>query len=263
MTDNKPLQQELISRWDSFLSQIESRFNQSLHQAEEASFELLQASDYDYEQTMQAFMGIKGQIQNLIQKIDATWQQKVRPQMQAAFKNSDWVAEGKKGGELSAKLWVRLRHFELVLEGKLAQIYYDQAIKIAAADFHCSQCSAKLQINKRIFRAQYISCDYCDTVNTFEPETKYTQIGWGIVDSIVNFNLLAQKTALAKSAQTIKAKAQLGKASAQDWQDYKREFLAYYECFFKERIKLNLEHQQNFAADMERKLKEFAKFKQK
>lgn len=254
--------QELISRWDKFLTQIESRFNESLQQAEEASFELLQESNYDYGQTVQAFVGMKGQIQNLIQKIDQTWSDKVRPQMEETFGNTDWVGESQKGGELSAKLWERLRRFELILEGKLSQIYYDHAIQIADADFHCSQCKAKLQINKRIFRSQYVTCDYCDTVNTFEPETKYTQIGWGIVDNIVKFNLLQEENALAKTYHAIKEKAHFGKADEQDWEDYRTQFLAYHEHFFKERIKLNSEYEQHFEDDMQRKLKEFQEFKQ-
>lgn len=254
--------QELIIRWDKFLAQIENRFYESLQQAEEASFELLEESDYDYSQTMQAFTGMKGQIQNLIQKIDQTWDDKVRPQMEDTFENSGWVDEGQKGSELSSKLWKKLRNFELILEGKLSQIYYDHAIQIADADFLCSQCKAKLQINKRIFRSQYVSCDYCSTVNTFEPETKYTQIGWGIVDNIVKLNLWEEKKALAKYYHAIKENAHLGKATEQDWEAYKTQYLAYHERFFKERIELNSEYEKRFEDDMQRKLKEFQEFKQ-
>lgn len=254
--------QELISRWDKFLNQIETRFNESLQQAEEASLDLLEESDYDYHKTMQAYTGMKGQIQNLIQKIDKTWDDKVRPQMEEVFENTDWVDETVKGNELSVKLWEKMRRFEVVLEGKLSQIYYNHAIQIADMDFHCSQCNAKLQIDKRIFRSQYITCDYCDTVNTFEPEAKYSQIGWGIVDNIVNLNLLEEKKVLEETYHTIKENAHFGKAAEQDWENYRTQYLAYHEHFFKERIKLNSEYEQRFEDDMQRKLKEFEEFKQ-
>ncbi len=254
--------QELTNRWNKFLTQIENRFNESLQQAEEASFELLKESNYDYNQTMQAFAGMKGQIQNLIQKIDQTWDNKVRPQMEDAFENTNWVNESRKGSELSEKLWENLREFQLILEGKLSQIYYDHAIKIADADFHCSQCKAKLQINKRIFHSQYVTCNYCDTVNTFEPETKYSQIGWGIVENIVKSNLLKEEKELAKAYHNIKENSHFGKVSEQDWENYKTQYLAYHERFFKERIKLNSEYEQRFEEDMQRKLNELNEFKQ-
>lgn len=254
--------QELINRWDNFLTQIESRFAQSLQQAEEASLELLEESNYDYDQTIQAFAGMKGQIHNLIQKIHQTWDDKVRPQMEEAFGNSDWVDESQKGNELSESLWEKLGIFQEKLEGKLSQKYYDYAIQVVDADFNCSQCKAKLQINKRIFRSQYISCDYCDTVNTFEPETQYAHIGWGIVDNIVNYKLLAEKQALHKNYVKIKDDAHFNRATEQDWENYKTQYLAYHERYYKERIKLNSENEQRFEDDMQRKLKEFNEFKQ-
>ncbi len=105
--------EELIAKWDSFLIQIEDRFNQTLIQAEEASLDLLVESGYDYGKTIQAFSGMKGQIENLIQKIDDTWDNKVRPKMESAFENSDWV------------------------DGKVSQLFYDYAIQIADKNFHC------------------------------------------------------------------------------------------------------------------------------
>lgn len=255
------MKQELINRWDNFLQNIEKRFQQSLQQAEEASFDLLEESNYDYNQTTQGFSGIKMQIQNLIRKIDETWDNKVRSQMEDAFENTDWVDESQKGSKLSAKLWEQLREFQLVLEGKLSKKYYDHAIKIADADFHCSQCNAKLQIVKTIFRSQYVTCDYCSTVNTFEPESKFSQMAWGIVDNIIKYNLLEEEKALTKTYHSIKENAHFGKATEQDWKKYKTQYLTYHEHFFKERIKLNSEYEQHFEGDMQRKLKEFEDFK--
>lgn len=252
--------EELIQRWEKFLSQIENRFNESLQQAEEASLDLLEESDYDYYQTIQAYTGMNGQIQNLISKIDQTWSEKVQPQMEDAFEDYDWIDQRQKGDQLSTNLWVELRNYETMIEGKLSKKYYEYAIKIADKEFSCSQCNAKLQINKRIFRSQYVTCDYCDTVNTFEPETKYTQIGWSIVDNIVKIDLLEKEKELLKTYQNLKeCKDEM---TEKDWDVYKKEYVAYHELFFKERIKLNIDYEKRFNEDMERKLKEFEKFKQ-
>lgn len=252
---------ELVQRWDGFLKKIENRFNESLQHAEEASIALLQESGYDYNQTMQAFAGMRGQIQHLIRKIDDTWTNQVRPEMEAVFESTGWVDEGQKAGELSGRLWDKLRHFETVLEGTLSKKYYDYAIQIIDKDFNCTQCNAKLQVIKTIFRSQYITCDYCDTVNTFEPATQYAHLGWGIVDNMVKKQLLDEKIALDDSYNTIKAQAQFSQDAEQDWIDYKNQYIAYYKKYFTERIQLNSELQNSFEDDMQRKLKEFEDFK--
>ncbi len=248
--------QELVQKWDDFLTKIEIRFNKTLQQAEEASLELLRDSDYDYNKTIQAFTGMKRQIEDLIQKIDHTWDEKVRPRMEDAFESTEWVNESIKGGNLSSKLWEKLREFDIVLEGKLSQMYYDHAIKIIDKDFHCSQCNAKLEIVKNLFRSQYVTCSYCDTVNTFKPETKYTQIGWGVIDNIVNLKFLEEKKALHKHLNQLKELEQSKKATPQDWQNYKTAYINFWEMYFKERIKYNSELKDRFDEDMARKLRE-------
>lgn len=245
--------QELINRWDKFLSQIENRFNESLQHAEEASFALLEENDYDYDEVIQAFTGMKSQIRNLIKKIDQTWDNKVRPKMEKAFDNTDWVDESCKGNELSQKLWDKLMVFQVVLEGKLSQRYYDHVIQIVDEHFHCSQCNAQLQIDKRIFRSQYITCNYCDTVNTFEPETKFAHLGWGIIDNIVTLNLWEEKKEILTLEEQIKELSHYKKATDTDWKNFKTKYLGYYERFFKERIKLNSELEERFEEDMKRR----------
>ena len=53
---------ELIKRWDDFLSKITTRFRESLTHAEEACLEQLVTTDYDYENVMISWGGIKIQI---------------------------------------------------------------------------------------------------------------------------------------------------------------------------------------------------------
>ncbi|PID67822.1 MAG: hypothetical protein CR968_04750 [Flavobacteriia bacterium] len=257
-----PTAQELVQKWDLFLAKIETRFAETLQQAEDASVELLQDSDYDYNKTMQAFTGMKRQIEDLIQKIDLTWDEKVRPRMEDAFESTEWVNESIKGGNLSSVLWDKLREFEVVLEGKLSQMYYEHVITIVDKDFRCSQCNAQLEIVKNLFRSQYVTCSYCDTVNTFKPETKYTHIGWGIVDNIVNLKFLEEKKALHKDLDQLKELVQSKKATPQDWENYKTAYTNFWEMYFKERIKYNSELKDRFAEDMQRKTDELNEFKQ-
>ncbi len=81
-------------------------------------------------------------------------------------------------------------------------------------------------------------------------------MGWGIVDNIVKLNLLEEQKALDKQYSDLKELEQFGKATQTDFENYKANYIAYWERFFKERIKLNSDCEERFEEDMERKLKE-------
>ena len=83
---------ELIQRWDSFLEKMESRYTESLQQAEEACLAQLVETDYDYYTVFRSWMGIKAQINQIVAKIDETWSDKVRPQM-VAINSNDYFYE--------------------------------------------------------------------------------------------------------------------------------------------------------------------------
>lgn len=241
---------ELIQRWDAFLKKIHTRFEESLHHAEEACVSLMDESK-DYGDTMRVFLGVESQIRNLIDQIDDTWEDKVAPQMEAATDDYDIIVDQRqKGSDLRHQLSLKLEDFTVYLEGTLSKQYYDHAIKIANQDFNCSQCGAKLSINPRVFRPQYVNCEYCETVNTFEPETKYAQIGWTVVDNIVAYELRDERKKLSAQYSAIRE----GKSNGeQDWAQYKADFLAYYERYFKRRIEFNVDYEDRFEDDMQRK----------
>ena len=148
---------------------------------------------------------MKSQIDNILLKIDETWEDKVRPQM-IAISNNDYFYEdeGFKAEKLSDKLHEIMERFQTVLEGKLSQQFYNHAITIANQDFNCSQCGSPLTIKKDLFRAQYITCTACNSVNTFEPETKFIQIGWNIIDNIITLQCLPLHDKIDESLEKIK-----------------------------------------------------------
>jgi hypothetical protein len=251
---------ELIQRWDAFLQKIEMRYIESLQQAEEACLEQLIETDYDYYTVFRSWQGMKAQIDNILLKIDETWEDKVRPQMEAISDNDYFYEdEGFKAEKLSDKLHEIMERFQTVLEGKLSQQFYNHAITIANQDFNCSQCSSPLTIKKDLFRAQYVTCTACNSVNTFEPETKFVQIGWNIIDNIVALQCLPLHDKMDESLEKIK---ELRKEHHTDevWNTYKDTYFTYWETFFKERIKLKSDAQERYKEDMERKRKEYQEY---
>lgn len=251
-------QQELIQRWDVFLNKIETRFNESLQHAEEACVAQLHTTDFEYENVLRAWQGMKAQIHELIQKIDSVWHTKVRPEMRAA--GEFYHEQGYKASDANDRLIGELFMFERQLEGKLSQQFYDHAIQIANKKASCSQCDADLEIKKDIFRAQYITCDYCNTVNTVEPETKFLKIGWGIIDNIAALKAQYEYGAMQKASEVL---SQLRKTERDDshWSAYENAYYTYWKKYFEERIKLNSDAKERYEADMQRKQTEFEEYK--
>ncbi|WP_282117432.1 hypothetical protein [Cellulophaga baltica] len=250
--------EELIQRWDSFLQKIEVRFNESLGHAEEACHEQLVATTYEYDTVMRSWSGMKAQVHVLIEKIDEIWAGKVAPEMEAL---GDFAHdEGNKAYDLSHKLLYSLEDFQRKLEGELSQKFYDHAIQVANKKASCSQCNADLEIKKDIFRAQYISCTFCNTVNTIAPETTFIKIGWGIVDHIAALKTTAQYKAMTAAEEAIRAYR--GKAPASFWTDYYTVYNTYWSAYFTERMALNTDLKERYDSDMARKHKEFENFKE-
>jgi hypothetical protein len=180
----------LIKKWDTFLEKIKTRFEESLVNAEEAILDNLNESNYDLSPTLQAWNGIKSQLSSLSDKIDETYDKKVLPQMLNYVKHYETIDQSIKGSNLRSVIYQRIERFEIVIEGKVSQRFYNHAVKELDKDFHCTQCSAKLNLKKDVFHAHYVSCDYCNTVNTFTPNDKIAQIRW-VVDNIAKYDVIS------------------------------------------------------------------------
>ena len=247
----------LIQKWDSFLSKIENRFKESLMHAQNACIDQLAETNYDYETVMRSWQGMKAQIRQLSHKIDVVWDEKVAPEMDVLgdFASDEYT----KGSNLGDKLEEDLTAFERQLEGELSQLFYNHAIKIADKVHNCTQCNSEIQIRNDLFRAQYITCNYCNTVNTIEPETQFLKVGWGIIDNIAKVKTQSQFDAMEDAIEAIRLHR--GQAPESYWQTYEKAHNAYWDAFFKERITLNSELEKRYDDDMARKKKEFENYK--
>ncbi|NPA67013.1 MAG: hypothetical protein GXO50_00220 [Chlorobi bacterium] len=195
---------ELTEKWDNFLNKIRNRFDESLIQAEEAILENLDETNYDGNSVFTAWYGIKAQLQNLIQKIEDTFDEKVAPQMEN-YANTGFVVEQRiKGSELTEDLDFKLERFEIVLEGKVSQRIFDYAVKGFNKTFNCSECGAQLQVRKDIFHAHYVSCDYCNAVNTFTPNDDIAQLRW-VIDNIAKYKVIDAWDKMKKAQSTFRA----------------------------------------------------------
>ncbi len=189
-----PEEQALIARWDRFLAKMQTRIDQSLLQAEEATLSQLEDTDYDYYGAYRAWQGIRPHIDTLNEKVEETWSNQVEPQMRSL--GDAWMDESFKLATFNDNYHTKLVDFQVQLEGKLSEKFYAHAVTSINQNFTCTQCSAPLEVKKDVFNSQYVDCQYCNTVNTFTPDTKFMQIGWNVLDNICTYRAFDEYTTM-------------------------------------------------------------------
>jgi len=248
----------LVAKWDSFLEKIEARFNESLAPAEEAVLDQLEEGNYDMVSNMTAWSGIKSQLLQLEDKIETTFDDKVGPQMSEYVERWNLIDQDQKGIALRESFRPKIERFEIMLEGKVAQRFYNHAIQFLNEDFHCTQCSGKLEIKKDIFRSHYVGCDYCNTTNTFTPNDKIAEIRW-VVDDIAKHKALKEwdeKESARKACKSMRSlsededKTEL--AAAYDTWEAKEK--AFWTKYFTERASYVSDYKDTIAHDVEVKM---------
>ncbi len=253
---------QLVEKWDSFLNKMETRFNESLVNAEEALFDNLVESDYDLTPTMTAWQSIKSQLMDLGNKVDTTFDEKVKPQMLNYKEHYEILDQGAKATHLREKIiFKRLDRFEVVLEGKISSRFYNHAVKFLNEDFQCTQCSAKIELKKDIFHAHYVSCEYCNTVNTFKPNDKISAIRW-IVDNIAKYKVITQWDLMEQAREEFRniRPPHEGQDSTEYTTAYKKREdteRAFWFKYFTERSEYLPDYKETIEHDMDNKMKWF------
>lgn len=215
---------QLIARWDAFLDKMRGRFQDSLAYGEQAVLDALDDNDYDYYGAYRVLQAARAQVYNdLVQKVSETWQQQVEPLMRAD--GDYWPEESYKAYHLTEWMNEQIDLWMFLTEGRLSRKYYDHATQLINRNFFCTQCNSPIQVQRDFFMAQYVSCKYCNAINTFEPETKYAAIGWNVVNNIAAFNAFDEYKAMLA-------------ARKEGGTGYERAMHNYYEKYFDERIKL-------------------------
>jgi hypothetical protein len=176
---------DVQQRWDNFLLKIEERFHEVLKQTEAVLPTLLDYQNFDTTPFGNAWQGIEAQVKDLISKIDDTWQNKVSESFDEIINSSDnFYAENhveyyrdiyypalEKGRKLAHKLQKELKRYEVNTFAEAGRKLQKKADEILGSNFSCTQCKAPLPVKQNFFRSYYQTCDYCQTVNTFEPGT--------------------------------------------------------------------------------------------
>lgn len=246
------MSQEVIQRWDVFLKKIEERFNQIMTEARAGCEALFDQSQMDPIPITNAMTGVKGQLFDLKRKIDDTWHEKVEPAMeQAGVGGKEMDRQRERGTDLSDWMEIEFDHTEIL-------VFADAARKIRSAaqlsmdkQFLCTQCRAELPIPDDIFIAVHVTCQFCNTVNTYEP---------GTIVRMIDFcaHHLAQEAAwekwlVLKKVERVRDHSR--ETTLSMLKAIERASIDYWTTYLKARIPINPGFEKTFAIDLKSKLR--------
>ncbi|EZH73040.1 hypothetical protein ATO12_18670 [Aquimarina atlantica] len=243
---------ETQNRWDGFLKKIEDRFEEILEKTEAALPLLFKATDFETTTFHNAWQGIYSQANELIWKIDSTWDDKVEEAFEnagAEFGSKKFIQERDKGYLIKFKLEQKLKSYEVKIFADAAKKLLQEVKDTLSKDFCCTQCQAKLPVKDNFFRSYYSTCEYCQTVNTFEPGTKARNIEHFAIHA------LGEEAALEHYLQYEELKFQ---NYIQDSETYSKEELTplyqkYVEAYLKKRIEIIPDYKDRYEKDLKAK----------
>ncbi|WP_299220217.1 hypothetical protein [uncultured Aquimarina sp.] len=241
------------NRWDTFLTKIEDRFHDVLSKTEAALPLLFEATDFETTTFHNAWQGIYTQASDLISKIDSTWFDKVEETFLDTHLDDDsvqFIKERNKGFQLQHDLDQELKSYEVRIFSEAAKKLLVTVKETLSKDFSCTQCQAKLPVKNNFFRSYYSTCDYCQTVNTFEPGTKARNIEHFAI------NALGEEAALEHylKYEQLKFQNYLKDRDVFGKDELVNQYRKYIETFLKKRIEIIPDYQDRYEKDLTAKM---------
>jgi len=169
-------QTALIQRAENYFGKLEARCEEILVEVKESAQLLADADTDPYKRSYLQFKSaIIAQFTSIIQKGSDTFQKHIMPNantlemMKVSQLFNNWQ---------SKVVGIMTHAFDGVMERDLEKEYAEMMDEYEAARdaFHCKQCGAKLQLAQFYFTATYLTCEFCQTQNTFDPGSKARMI---------------------------------------------------------------------------------------
>ena len=166
-------------RWNIFLGKIQAKGNEFFSSMREQALPLLTKNNGDPMPVGTALHAIHLQIVGLCSKIDDTWSDQVESAFsKEGLSSKEIESQRAKGVHVQFELHREFKMLETEVNHQMAKHILSLAAAAKTnAPINCSQCSAPLAIPEHIYMAEHITCQFCQTVNTYEPGTYQRMVG--------------------------------------------------------------------------------------
>ena len=181
---------ELITRWDTFLSKLKDRYFEVIGQAEGPLEEMINGLQYDNIVIINIRNGLHNQtVIQLKQKAEEGWG-KMDIEMQK-FGKFFWSQKSEQHLKLDGfRSWLdtEFLKFEVGLYARAARkILENVKLHIDEKKLHrCTQCGAELPIKIYSFMAVNIKCDSCGSVNTYQPDDRIRALEYYVLTPLAD-----------------------------------------------------------------------------
>ncbi|PAM94820.1 hypothetical protein B4N84_10225 [Flavobacterium sp. IR1] len=178
--------QESQERWFTFLEKLEAKMEEFANAAIPELKEILQTDEDLYKRTFHnVYSGVNGQLSNIREKARETYQEKIlnvyydyNSQISVLSKHHNVVSDFRnrcsdRYQDFENKYDYWRNQIEKTKQRDL-EIEYQKILdeyETIKDKFHCTQCGAGILIEKIFLIETYITCQYCQTQNTFAPST--------------------------------------------------------------------------------------------
>ncbi len=159
-------------RWIGFLDKLEGRLTELLSQSAMALPQMIDLAAFDPLLFGNALSGVLTQSRDIVFRIETTWREQVEPAFEQALGDDAAAtieAERQRGVVRQIAMERGLRTAEVSIQAEAAKRMLAEARKVLGSRFACSRCQAPLSVRSQFFRAYHVACEYCQSVNTFEP----------------------------------------------------------------------------------------------
>jgi hypothetical protein len=235
------------------LEKVEARHGELLEGAAEDFPALVSAADFDTLPFSNAMMALRTQCIELRQKIDRSWHESAEPALGEA-----WAVireERERGAACGWRMERALCTAEVQLPAAAAELVMARARQALVATFKCKRCGAPMSPRQDFFRSHYVDCQFCQSVNTFEPGTLVRQVEHFCVRA------LAERAALDAHLAFLDAEHAFRKLRSEERDPHRLPLLEkharYVDALLTERVRLLPELAKDLEADRRSRLESF------
>lgn len=184
---SSPEFQQLVTRWDNYISKLKERYYEVLKQSEEPLNNVIDNIQYDTVIIHNIKNGLHGQtVDQLSQKAAEGWS-KMQAEMNKLGVSWNLISQQQsKVDDFKNWLAVEFQKFEVATYAKAARKIMDNVQKhIDVNKLHrCTQCGAELPIKIFSFMAINLKCDSCGSVNTYQPDDRIRAMEYYVINHL-------------------------------------------------------------------------------
>ncbi|MCE1164962.1 MAG: hypothetical protein LWX07_06135 [Bacteroidetes bacterium] len=187
--------EELIQRWDTYLSKLKERYTEIISQAEEPLKEVIENLQFDNVIIINIKTGLQNQaVLQVYQKAEEGWG-KMQGEIYKSGKLFLIKQEAVKLQTLREWLDTEFMKFEVGLFARAARKILENVKQhINEKKIHrCTQCAAELPINIYSFMAINLKCDSCGAVNTYQPDDRIRALEYYVIEPLADEYALEPK----------------------------------------------------------------------